>query len=124
MDEPQKNENYINFLNGEHRVLITTDMMSRGIDITTISIVINFDIPIYQNEQNKLVVNPIAYIHRTGRAGRFARKCVAVTTYSKEEKEDVEKIKKYVCAKYNTVKFIDLEDKGENAIENIVDEQL
>ena len=46
MDEEQKRENYTKFLKGEHRVLITTDMMSRGIDITTIAVVVNFDIPI------------------------------------------------------------------------------
>lgn len=50
MDETQKNDNYVKFLSGKNRVLITTDMMSRGIDITTISIVMNFDIPVYSNE--------------------------------------------------------------------------
>lgn len=44
--------------------------------------------------------------------------------YSKQEKNDVETIKKYVSDKYNNVSFIDLADKGDNTIEKIVKDQL
>lgn len=57
-----------NFRDGKNRVLITTDLLARGIDIQQISLVINFDIP--TNREN--------YIHRIGRSGRFGRKGVAI----------------------------------------------
>ena len=57
-----------NFRDGNSRVLITTDLLARGIDIQQISLVINFDIP--PNREN--------YIHRIGRSGRFGRKGVAI----------------------------------------------
>jgi translation initiation factor 4A len=57
-----------NFRDGNNRVLITTDLLARGIDIQQISLVINFDIP--TNREN--------YIHRIGRSGRFGRKGVAI----------------------------------------------
>lgn len=72
------------FRDGESRVLITTDLLSRGIDIQQISIVINYDIP-------KEIEN---YIHRIGRSGRYGRKGVAInfiTTYDKEKIKHIEK---------------------------------
>lgn len=52
------------FRAGATRVLITTDLLSRGIDVYQVSIVINYDLP-QQKE---------TYIHRIGRSGRFGRK--------------------------------------------------
>jgi translation initiation factor 4A len=71
------------FRDGQSRVLITTDLLSRGIDIQQISIVINYDIP-------KEIES---YIHRIGRSGRYGRKGVAinfVTTYDKEKIQQIE----------------------------------
>lgn len=56
------------FRAGEFRFMIATDVMSRGIDIQTINVIINFDMP---NEKD-------TYIHRIGRSGRFGRKGVAI----------------------------------------------
>jgi len=63
------------FRAGANRVLITTDLLARGIDIQQISLVINFDIPI--NREN--------YIHRIGRSGRFGRKGVAINFVTKHD---------------------------------------
>lgn len=49
-------------------MLITTDLLARGIDVQQVSLVINYDIP--TNREN--------YIHRIGRSGRFGRKGVAI----------------------------------------------
>jgi superfamily II DNA/RNA helicase len=49
-------------------VLITTDMLARGIDVQQVSLVINYDLPL----------NRESYIHRIGRSGRFGRKGVAI----------------------------------------------
>ena len=56
------------FRSGSSRVLITTDLLARGIDVHQVSLVINYDIP--TNREN--------YIHRIGRSGRFGRKGVAI----------------------------------------------
>jgi translation initiation factor 4A len=56
------------FRAGTTRILITTDLLARGIDIQQVSLVINYDIPI--NKEN--------YIHRIGRTGRFGRKGIAI----------------------------------------------
>jgi ATP-dependent RNA helicase len=56
------------FRAGETRVLITTDVWSRGIDVQQVSLVINYDLP----------GNRESYIHRIGRSGRFGRKGVAI----------------------------------------------
>ena len=56
------------FRSGNTRILISTDLLSRGIDIQQVSVVINYDLP-NNNE---------CYIHRIGRSGRFGRKGVAI----------------------------------------------
>lgn len=50
------------------RVLITTDVWARGIDVQNVSLVINYDLPL--NREN--------YLHRIGRSGRFGRKGVSI----------------------------------------------
>lgn len=56
------------FRSGQSRVLITTDLLARGIDVQQVSLVINYDLP--SNREN--------YIHRIGRSGRFGRKGAAI----------------------------------------------
>jgi len=56
------------FRSGSSRVLISTDLLARGIDVHHVNIVINFDLP--SNREN--------YLHRIGRSGRYGRKGVAI----------------------------------------------
>jgi len=69
-DMEQKERDLImrEFRSGASRVLITTDLLARGIDVQQVSLVINYDLP--SNREN--------YIHRIGRSGRFGRKGVAI----------------------------------------------
>ena len=70
-DMPQKERDAImeEFRKGATRVLITTDVWARGLDVQQVSLVINYDLP----------NNRELYIHRIGRSGRFGRKvCVAM----------------------------------------------
>ena len=72
------------FRDGKIRILISTDLLSRGLDIQQISVVINYDIP-------KGIEN---YIHRIGRSGRFGRKGVAInflTTYDTDQMSSIQK---------------------------------
>jgi len=74
------------FRDGKSRVLISTDLLSRGIDVHGVSLVINFEI---SHSYEK-------YIHRIGRAGRFGRKGVAVNLVSQEELETLGSIQTYL----------------------------
>jgi len=59
----------------DSRVLIVTDLWARGIDVSQVSLVINYDLP--TNREN--------YLHRIGRSGRFGRKGVAINFVRKED---------------------------------------
>jgi len=76
------------FRNGATRVLVTTDLLARGIDVYQVSLVINYDLP-RQRE---------TYIHRIGRSGRFGRKGTAINFVTPEDKEELEGLQKF----YNT----------------------
>lgn len=70
------------FRGGKTRILISTDLLSRGIDIQQISIVVNYDLP----------KNKECYLHRIGRSGRFGRKGVAInfiTRYDEKYLKDL-----------------------------------
>jgi len=68
MDQRERELIMKEFRSGSTRVLITTDLLARGIDVQQVSLVINYDLP--TNREN--------YIHRIGRSGRFGRKGVAI----------------------------------------------
>jgi ATP-dependent RNA helicase len=74
---PQKERDSImsDFRQGNSRVLISTDVWARGIDVQQVSLVINYDLP--SNREN--------YIHRIGRSGRFGRKGVAINFVTSDD---------------------------------------
>jgi translation initiation factor 4A len=76
------------FRTGSSRVLITTDLLARGIDVQQVSLVINYDLP--NNREN--------YIHRIGRGGRFGRKGVAINFVTQEDVRILKDIETF----YNT----------------------
>ncbi|KAG9511182.1 Eukaryotic initiation factor 4A-II [Fragariocoptes setiger] len=76
------------FRTGSSRVLITTDLLARGIDVQQVSLVINYDLP--NNREN--------YIHRIGRSGRFGRKGAAINFVTEEDKRTLADIEAF----YNT----------------------
>jgi translation initiation factor 4A len=73
------------FRKGATRVLISTDLTARGIDVYNVSIVINYDLPKLQE----------TYIHRIGRSGRFGKKGNAINFILPEEKEQLDNIMKF-----------------------------
>jgi len=68
MDQMKRDTIMKEFRTGATRVLITTDLLARGIDVQQVGLVINYELPIKKE----------IYIHRIGRAGRFGRKGVAI----------------------------------------------
>merc|ERR1712243_32297 len=89
-DMEQKERDVImrEFRSGSSRVLITTDLLARGIDVQQVSLVINYDLPNHREN----------YIHRIGRGGRFGRKGVAINFVTEEDWRVLRDIEQY----YNT----------------------
>lgn len=71
-----------NFNSEKTRILVTTDVMARGLDLDKISHVINFDTPLY----------PENYMHRIGRTGRAGQEGTSILLYTEKEKEAKEAI--------------------------------
>jgi|UniRef100_A0A6C0EFS6 superfamily II DNA/RNA helicase len=80
MDKSARDVAFADFRNGKYRVMISSNVTARGIDIQQISVVINFDIP-------KCVHT---YLHRIGRSGRWGRKGVGINFITRR---DVSKLK-------------------------------
>jgi ATP-dependent RNA helicase RhlE len=80
------------FKDGEVRVLIATDVASRGIDVTGVSHVINFDIP--RNYED--------YVHRIGRTGRAKMSGTAISLMNKAEKYHIKNIEKLIRMRIET----------------------
>ena len=81
----QERDNIVKeFRDGKTRLLLTTDLLSRGIDIPQVNMVINYDLP----------PNKETYIHRIGRCGRFDKKGVAITMIKMTDPVDVKTFNK------------------------------
>jgi len=78
MTQEQRDTVVKEFRDGKTRLLLTTDLLSRGIDIPQVNMVINYDLP----------VNKETYIHRIGRCGRFDKKGVSITMVRMKDPSD------------------------------------
>jgi len=85
MDQKERDLVMREFRSGSSRVLISTDLLARGIDVQQVSLVINFDLP--SNLEN--------YLHRIGRSGRFGRKGVAINFVTNNDVRVMKDIEKY-----------------------------
>ena len=85
MSQDDRNEVMREFRQGKTRVLLSTDMLARGIDIQQISLVINFDLP---REKE-------TYIHRIGRSGRFGRKGVSINLLTNDDVSFMKELEAY-----------------------------
>merc|ERR1712151_1369484 len=73
------------FRSGSSRVLISTDLLARGIDVQQVSLVINFDLP--HKMEN--------YLHRIGRSGRFGRKGAAINFVTNQDVRTMKEIERF-----------------------------
>jgi superfamily II DNA/RNA helicase len=85
MDKNERQESFNDFKCGSSRVLISTDITARGIDIQQVSVVINFDIP----------KNVHTYLHRIGRSGRFGRKGCGINLVTSRDIQKMKEIENY-----------------------------
>ena len=88
MDMSEREQTMREFRTGSSRVLISTDLLGRGIDIQQVNLIINFDLPSRKE----------SYIHRIGRSGRFGRKGTAINFVTPADASFLIELRKY----YNT----------------------
>ena len=81
------------FRDGGCRVLVTSDLYARGIDVQQVSIVINFDVPKSEH----------TYLHRIGRSGRWGRKGIAINFLTKHDGARIKHFEEYYnCLLYTS----------------------
>lgn len=85
MNKLDREREFASFRNGSYRVLISSNITARGIDVQHVSTVINFDIPKDMH----------TYLHRIGRSGRWGRKGLAVNLITKRDVQYMRNIEKY-----------------------------
>ncbi|EEQ82500.1 hypothetical protein NCER_100776 [Vairimorpha ceranae BRL01] len=90
----ERKERLLSFKKYEYRIMVTTDLMSRGIDVQDVNFVINFDMP----------DSPETYLHRVGRAGRFETEGQAVS---------------FICNEEDRIKLNEIQSRFEIAISKI-----
>ncbi len=99
MSSAERTEMYTKYSNNLFRIMITTDVNSRGVDFQGVSLVINYDMPRYLE----------TYIHRVGRSGRFGRKGCAISFIQQDGGVDGTKFIEDIdaCSEINKMKDID-----------------
>jgi ATP-dependent RNA helicase DDX19/DBP5 len=101
------------FREGRSKVLITTNVLARGIDIPSVTMVVNYDMPFDKNQQP----DPSTYLHRIGRTGRFGRRGVSISFIdSKKSYECLMAISNY----FGGLEMIKLPNDDWDEIEEIV----
>lgn len=85
MEVKDRMERMTAFRRGETRVLISTDLLARGIDVQQVSLVINYELPAQIDN----------YIHRIGRSGRYGRKGTAINLLCNDDMRSMGEIEKY-----------------------------
>merc|ERR1712139_105473 len=85
LDQETRNLVMRQFRSGSSRVLISTDLLARGIDVQQVSLVINYDLP--HKVEN--------YLHRIGRSGRFGRKGMAINFVTERDVQSMREIERH-----------------------------
>ena len=93
MDARERMERMLDFRKGAARVLISTDLLARGIDVQQVSLVINYELPTQMDN----------YIHRIGRSGRYGRKGTAINLLCGSEISMMEDLKKHYSITVETL---------------------
>jgi ATP-dependent RNA helicase DDX19/DBP5 len=73
------------FRRGESNVLITTNVLARGVDVDNVCLVVNYDVPVSKDDMPDYET----YLHRIGRTGRFGRKGTAISLISDQKSLEI-----------------------------------
>ena len=85
-EQNEREQILLDFRNGKHKVLVATDIVSRGIDVDDINLIINFDIPAEAED----------YVHRVGRTARAEREGLALSLINQDDVFRFKKIEKLI----------------------------
>lgn len=91
MDKDERIKNFEDFKSGKHRVLISSNVTARGLDVQQVSTVINFDLPNCVH----------TYLHRIGRSGRWGRKGVGINFITSRDMAQLKIIEQHYNTKIN-----------------------
>lgn len=111
---PEERDRVIDeFRMGTTRVLVTTNVLSRGVDVLAVNAVINYDLPTERTGQR---ADPETYLHRIGRTGRFGRKGIAINfVYNDPTKRVLKELQEYYSKKIEKVEDVEeLSDRIRN----------
>jgi superfamily II DNA/RNA helicase len=89
MKQKERNQIMEGFRVGSHRILLSTNVLARGIDVQQVSIVVNYELP----------KDPETYLHRIGRSGRFGRRGIAVNLVGRYEQDLLDRIERHYAIK-------------------------
>jgi ATP-dependent RNA helicase DDX19/DBP5 len=107
MDPKERDLTVKKFRSGEIQILITTNLLARGYDERLVKLIINFDMPLKQ-EDGKLVADTENYLHRIGRTGRFGTKGIGLTLVSSDqEMKQLKEIQDYYQSNIEEIKSMD-----------------
>jgi ATP-dependent RNA helicase RhlE len=114
--QPQRTQALAGFKDGAYRVLVATDIVARGIDITELGHVVNFDVP----------MAPADYVHRIGRTARAAATGDAFTFVSREEEGELRDIEKVIGRRLPrvTIPDFDYSAKADTQLEVPIAERI
>lgn len=100
----QRQKALLNFKEGKTKVLVATDIAARGIDVSELELVINFDLPNI----------PETYVHRIGRTGRAAASGIAISFCDIEEKPYLKDIQKLIAQEIRVIEEHPFLNSGDN----------
>ncbi|WP_095225344.1 DEAD/DEAH box helicase [Helicobacter sp. 12S02634-8] len=110
MEQRERRESINAFKNQKADILVATDVASRGLDISDVSHVFNYHIPL----------NPESYVHRIGRTGRAGKKGVAITLVTPLEYKELQRIQKDIGSKLELYEVPTVNADGDKMLENIL----
>merc|ERR1719162_1488810 len=85
LDQKERDLVMREFRSGSSRVLLTTDLLARGIDVQSVAVIVNYDVPDDLD----------AYLHRAGRSGRYGRRGAVINFALPTDMALLKKIEKY-----------------------------
>lgn len=114
MEQRERLKSIKNFKESRINILVATDIAARGLDISGVSHVFNFHIPL----------NSESYVHRIGRTGRAGKKGIAITLATPLEFKEIRKIKENTKAKIELYEIPEIEDVLHNQESKMIDNIL
>ncbi|OQX73014.1 MAG: DEAD/DEAH box helicase [Campylobacteraceae bacterium 4484_4] len=111
MEQPERDEMIKGYRRGQIKIMVATDVASRGLDVKNVSHVFNYHIPF----------DPQSYVHRIGRTGRAGKSGQAITLVSTGEFRELQRIKKEVGAEMRLATIENGEGMSESTLEGLAE---